>query len=156
MTSEAGVEVRIREAVRIDMAACASIVNDWIDATDWMPRMNDHTDVARYYETEVFRDRTVLVCIRQDRIAGFLNYDSEAMITALYVLADLRGCGIGKQLLDAAKVKIAGPISLWTYVLNVRAQTFYERERFVEVCRDDGGDTNEKLAEIQYLWSDPA
>lgn len=156
MTSDDRQDIKIRQAARADMSVCAAILNDWIDKTEWMPRVHDHADVVRWYETELFGSRTVLIAEREGKIDGYLAVDdSEPMITALYLRDGSCGGGIGKALLDAAKARLARPTTLWTFVENHRAQAFYKREGFVEVMRTDG-DNEEKLPDILFRWSGPA
>lgn len=75
----------------------------------------------------------------------------QSYVTALYVDAEARGLGIGKALLDHAKVNAAGELLLWTFVANTRAQRLYQREGFAEQRRSDG-DNEEGLPDILYRW----
>lgn len=65
--------IGIRRAEQTDMAACAGILNRWIDATAWMPRVHEHADVERYYAETVFAERIVLLAEDDGEIAGFLS-----------------------------------------------------------------------------------
>ena len=154
MTNEGAVNIQIRNAMLADMEHCARIYNDWVDRTAWMRRVHTHKDVLRWLETDGFKRRTVLVAEQIGQVVGYVSYDNAPMITALYVRDGCRGNGVDKQLLDAAKARIAGPTCLWTFVSNRRAQTFYLREGFVEERRTEG-DNEEKLPDIFYRWSGP-
>ena len=80
----------VRLAVCDDARPCAGIVNDWIDQTDWMPRMHPHHDVDRYYWDVVWKDRSVWVS--GDPVDGFLALDpKDRMVTALYVAQPGKG-----------------------------------------------------------------
>ena len=46
------INAAIRSARTQDIAACAAIVNSWIDETDWMPRCHSVEDVAQHYKPE--------------------------------------------------------------------------------------------------------
>jgi len=141
----------IRPAERTDMAACAGILNRWIDATPWMPRVHDHADVERYYADIVFAERRVIVAERKNDVAGFLALSDDRYVTALYIDAPHRGVGIGSQLVDAAKDLSPEELNLWTFEHNRDAQRFYQHQGF-EVVRRTDGDNEEKLPDILYRW----
>ncbi|MEM0935679.1 MAG: GNAT family N-acetyltransferase [Pseudomonadota bacterium] len=139
--------VQIREGRAEDAAAAAAILNAWIDATPWMPRIHSPADVARHYRETVFAERSVLVA--GDPIMGFLALDDgAACVTALYLSTP--GQGIGKALLDRAKVGRAR-LELWTFLDNRRARRFYAREGFAEIQRTDG-DNEEGLPDVLLRW----
>ncbi|WDZ75725.1 GNAT family N-acetyltransferase [Ensifer adhaerens] len=141
----------IRPAERTDMAACAGILNRWIDATPWMPRVHDHADVEHYYADTVFAERRVLLAEDAGKIAGFLSLSDDHHVTALYVDASHRGAGIGTRLIEAAKALSPDELSLWTFEHNREAQLFYEHQGF-EVVRRTDGDNEEQLPDILYRW----
>ncbi len=143
--------VEIRRAERGDMTACAGILNRWIDATPWMPRVHDHADVERFYADTVFAERTVLLAENDGTIAGFLSLAADNHVTALYIDASDRGSGIGTRLIEAAKALSPDELSLWTFEHNREAQRFYERQGFQAVSRTDG-DNEEQLPDILYRW----
>lgn len=141
----------IRPAERSDMAACAGILNRWIDATPWMPRVHDHADVERYYAETVFAERKVIVAERMNDVAGFLALSDDRYVTALYIDAPHRGAGIGSLLVDVAKNLSPEELNLWTFENNHPAQRFYESQGFQVVRRTDG-DNEEQLPDILYRW----
>ncbi|NSX56417.1 GNAT family N-acetyltransferase [Parasulfitobacter algicola] len=127
--------------------ACAAILNDWIDATSWMPRVHTHDGVAQYFEDVMFLQHDVFVLGRP--INGFLVLSPEGLVMALYVTTP--GCGIGSKLLTHAKTQRAH-LHLWTFQQNVDAQRFYKRQGFYEVRRTNG-DNEEGLPDILYEWT---
>ncbi|MEJ8475904.1 GNAT family N-acetyltransferase [Roseibium algae] len=142
----------VRLAKLFDMPACAKILNDWIDATDWMPRMHPHKDVERHYGEDVFPNRTVYFAENQDReAAGFLALSDSGYITAFYIAQKFRNAGLGSRLLGVAKAIYPQELKLWTFVANRNAQRFYQREGFHEELRT-AGDNEEGLADILYVW----
>lgn len=141
----------IRPAKLRDMSECAEIVNAWIDATKWMPRVHPREDVAVFYRETVFAKFQVFVAENDGHVAGMVALAPENTVSALYVHHDQRRKGIGKALLDRAKKEAAGPVELWTFVANQGAQLFYQREGFQEVRRT-GGDNEENLPDILYRW----
>jgi ribosomal protein S18 acetylase RimI-like enzyme len=146
------IEGLIRPARSQDMAACAAIMNNWIDETDWMPRVHTHEAVVRYYQQDVFTQRKVLVMDAANTIAGMAVLDiKDHMVTALYVARNFRNQGVGKMLLEKSKAELGDRVSLWTFQANVGAQKFYAREGFEEINRTDG-DNEEGLPDILMEW----
>ena len=141
----------IRAAMLRDMSECAEIVNAWIDATKWMPRVHPREDVAEFYRDTVFTRFEVFVAENDNHVAGMVALAPDNTVSALYVHASERGKGVGKALLDHAKKEASGPVELWTFAANCDAQAFYKREGFAEVGRTDG-DNEEKLPDILYRW----
>lgn len=137
----------IRRGKASDAPACAAILNDWIDDRDWMPRVHTRQDVVAFYQDFVFRKREVWVA--GDPVTGFLGLDPErGEVTTLYVATP--GCGIGKALLDHAKLGRAS-LTLWTFQTNDGARRFYAREGFREVAFTDG-ENEERLPDVQLRW----
>jgi len=137
----------VRAAEPRDAAACAAILNAWIDATDWMPRVHTSEDVEAYYAETAFPNRRVWVA--GDPVAGFMVIDrGEGQITALYVATP--GKGLGRAFVDLAK-SLHDRLELRTFVANARARRFYEREGFV-VVRRTAGDNEGGLPDLLYRW----
>ena len=145
------IDVNIRPARTQDLAACAGILNSWIDETDWMPRIHSAEDVVRYYRDVVYRDRKVLVVAAEERVVGMMALATDQTVTALYVKQGFRDQGVGHLLVEAAKREYPSHVQLWTFQKNIRARRFYEREGFVEINRTDG-DNEENLPDVLMEW----
>ncbi|MEM1431779.1 MAG: GNAT family N-acetyltransferase [Pseudomonadota bacterium] len=145
--SDVTTHARIRAARPDDAAACAAILNAWIDVRPWMPRVHTPQEVVDFYQDFVFVRRTVFVT--GEPLAGFIAIDAEgAVVTALYVATP--GQGLGKALLDHAK-KGRGALELWTFVANADARRFYAREGFRQI-RQTPGDNEEGLPDVLLRW----
>ncbi len=142
--------VTLRPAGPGDAVACAGILNDWIDATEWMPRIDRPEAVVKHYRETVLPEQRVWMAEAGGAVRGFLALDDARMITALYVAAGWRGRGVGCALLTMAKAQ-GGPLWLWTFEANRAAQAFYERAGFHAVRRTPG-DNEESLPDIFYQW----
>lgn len=135
----------IRRATADDAAACAAIVNDWIDATDWLPRSHSRAAIAKMIAAGIpLRE----FWVADDPIAGYLSFNTEAsQIMGLYTAQP--GDGIGKCLMDRVK-EGRDWMQLWSHAANLRAHDFYRREGFVEVeSRQAGVDG---IPEIRMEW----
>ncbi|MET1415666.1 GNAT family N-acetyltransferase [Roseibium sp. HPY-6] len=144
-------QYEIRKANRGDMPACGRILNDWIDETPWMPRVNSHEDVVRHHCEFVFENRTVFIADVLKTVTGFAATSSDGFVTGLYLAKDARGKGIGRSLLERLKEENPDGLKLWTFVANARGRKFYEREGFNEVRRTSG-ENEEKLPDILFAW----
>lgn len=71
----------------------------------------------------------VYVCEKSNKIVGFIGL-SENYIAGIFVASDFQSYGIGKSLLDYAKV-LRPELYLHVYQKNTRAVKFYQREHFV-------------------------
>ncbi len=140
----------IRTGRLSDAAACAAILNDWIDQTKWMPRVHSRRDVEHHYRTAVLAARSVFVAEEEGVVIGFIARDAADLITALYVDAAARGQGTGTRLLNAAKEN-RPQLALWTFVINRDARRLYMREGFTETRRTIG-ENEEGLPDILYEW----
>ncbi len=135
----------IRRAVPEDAAACARVVNDWVDRTDWMPRVISRETIEGYV-AKAMTEREIYVI--GDPVEGYLSLDPvTANIGALYL--DNPGRGYGKALMDRAK---AGRdyLQLWTHEPNEAAHRFYFREGFELVGRKPKGEDD--LPELRMEW----
>jgi ribosomal protein S18 acetylase RimI-like enzyme len=141
----------IRKAMSQDMAACAGILNDWIDEAEWMPRLHTRAAVVKHYQTDVASARHTLVAISGSRVRGFLTTTPDRFITALYVAQPSRRQGIGRVLLGRAKQDLGQVAMLYTFQANRGAQAFYARQGFVEINRTTG-DNEESLPDILLEW----
>jgi GNAT superfamily N-acetyltransferase len=118
----------LRRAVNADIPAIAAVVNGWIDATDWFPRVHPPEAIEGFIR-EAFPIREIWVI--GEPVEGYLSLDGAAgRVAALYCART--GAGIGKRLLDRAKLGRTR-LTLRTHRPNIAAQRFYVREGFVAV-----------------------
>lgn len=123
----------IRPATVADLPACAAIINDYIDATDWLPRIHSREQLAAFFTPELLARRTVLVAERGGDVVGYMTMSEDGMVPALYLSPPARGQGIGTMLLDRAKALSPARVELTMFEPNHAARRFYEREGFSEV-----------------------
>ena len=145
------IDASIRSARSQDMSTCADIFNEWVDETEWMPRVHSHADVKRYYQKDVLENRKVFVVASGARVVGMMALAQDKTVTALYVARNFRGQGVGRLLLDRAKMEFDTGVQVWTFQANEAARRFYAREGFEEINRTDG-DNEEGLPDVLLEW----
>lgn len=82
------------------------------------------------------------------RIKGFIGLESN-YIAGIFVCAEARSKGIGKQLMNYVKER-KSELSLRVYQKNTQAIRFYKREDFGIVR--EGTDENTNEAEYEMIW----
>lgn len=142
----------IRAAQPTDAGAIGAILSQFVDTTDWMPRLYSRAQELAFAGLMVDRG-WVNVIEPQGQgtgIAGFLAVDA-GYVHALYIACEQRGLGWGRRLLDHAKSD-AIRLELHTFAENRGAQRFYAREGFVEAGRGDGTQNDEGLPDVLLVW----
>ena len=139
----------LRDATPADAVPLAAILQDWIEASDFMPVLHDREKTEAFLEKLIGKGG-VRVAEVDDAPAGFLAL-SDGWITQVYPRPDRRGRGIGAALLGEAQAK-GGPLSLWCFQANTAARRFYLRHGFTETLRTDGAENAERLPDIRFDW----
>jgi len=132
-----------------DAPMIGAILSDWIDETDWMPRIHTRAQ-EQVFAADLVARGWVSVARSRGEVAGFLARNG-AEVVALYVARSARGCGVGTALLAQAKRR-SPRLALWTFQLNHAARAFYEAREFHEIARTGGAGNDEKLPDIRYAW----
>lgn len=143
----------VRRAAAPDLSACAAIINDYMDATDWLPRTVDRKTIEEMFAPALLNKRTIFVAEDGDAIIGYLSMDHEAgFIHALYLRPHAQNMGLGKALLDAAKDARPQGFELTVFEPNADAMRFYLREGLVEVPEGRKDDTEEGVPTVLMRW----
>lgn len=141
--------LKYRPAAACDGRACAEIVKDWSLETPWLGQLNEFESVVQWWTGCLQYVDTSWVCEENGKVLGFCVRQDDN-ITGLYVSRDARGRGIGKHLLDMAKVDREW-ITVWAYEQNPRARKFYRREGCVEISRETEEGTG--LIDVEHRWT---
>ncbi len=133
------------------------ILLDWVEQTDWMPRIHPRESYAEFAamlcevsEVTLARETRGEPGGEPGRVLGFIARQDED-VQALYVAGFARRRGVGKALLEQAKACCAR-LGLWTFQANTGARRFYRREGFREDRRTDGAGNDEKLPDVHLAW----
>ena len=147
-------EVVIEPARPDDLAACAAVVNDYIDETPWLPRVQERAEIEAVFAPELLEKRRILVVRQRGEVAGYMSIDpSVSVVTAIYLRAGMRGSGVGARMLDAAKRMMPQGFELSVFEPNADALRFYARQGLVEVPERRNESTEEGIATLTMRWS---
>lgn len=141
----------IRPATVDDLRACATIINDYIDATEWLPRVKSREEIAGFFTPELLQKRTVLVADAGGEIAAYVSI-ADGWLYAIYVAPGHRGAGLGRLLLDHLKQRFPEKLELTVFEPNADARRFYEREGFHEVPEGRVDNTDEGIPVLLMRW----
>ena len=140
----------LRAARSTDAGAVGGILSEFIDTTDWMPRIHTRAEDLSFAGMMIARN-WVTVAEEEGAVQGFAACDG-ADLNALYVAGHARRRGIGSALLSTLK-ESRKMLELWTFQRNTQAQKFYIRHGFIEIERSDGARNDEKLHDVRYVWN---
>lgn len=139
----------LRPATPTDAGAVGAIMSEFIDTTDWMPRVHTRAEDLSFAGNMIARG-WVTVAQGADGVVGFAAHDG-ADLNALYVARAVRGRGVGTALLGYV-MQQRPEVTLWTFEANALAQRFYRRHGFAEIGRGDGSANDEGLPDIRFHW----
>lgn len=114
--------------------------HDFVPAKYW-------TDNFEYVK-RILPGSTVFVFKERSEILGFIGI-SEGYIAGIFVRADVRSGGIGRELLNHVK-RFHTKLTLHVFEKNAGAIKFYERERFIILSAQTDEGTGE--IELKMLW----
>jgi GNAT superfamily N-acetyltransferase len=134
----------IRQATAVDASWCARLLGDWVRETGWMPVLHSREEDLGFVAGLIARTEVLVA------EGGFLARERDEVL-ALYLAPEVRGRGVGKALLDAAKER-RERLTLWVFQRNAGALRFYAREGFAEVERTDGARNDERLPDVRMVW----
>ncbi|MFT6091416.1 MAG: GNAT superfamily N-acetyltransferase [Sulfitobacter sp.] len=133
----------------LDAGAVGAILSEFVDTSDWMPRIHTRAEDIAHAARMIDLGR-VHVAEDNGKVVGFCARNGDDL-DALYVASEKRGQGVGAALLRHAQT-VVDRLELWTFQANEGAQRFYLRHGFVELQRTDGSGNDERLPDIQYEW----
>ena len=112
--------------------------------------IHSFTEHKNFFIRSLEKNNQVYLALNDEKVIGLIVFD-EAKVSQLYIHNDFQNRGIGKNLLDIAKSKSKGILTLFTFDINKKAQRFYERNGFKIIGRNY--ENEEKLDDIQYEWN---
>ncbi len=141
----------IRTAQLNDANAIAEVGR--ISRRHFLPYLPDLHSVAEdraFMREVVMTTCTVNVVEDHSAVVGFCAY-REGWVDHLYLLPSHVGRGLGKRLLNMAKVQQAR-LQLWVFQQNKQAIRFYLSQGFRRVLETDGSGNAERTPDALYEW----
>ena len=144
--------IAIRKADLGDVLHIVDVFNVTRSKMNYLPVIHTPKEIEDFFATLV-KNGTIIVALYNKEIVGFMEI-KDGWLNHLYILPSFQNKGIGKRLLDEAKLKSPKGISLMVFEDNKDAMKFYEREGFLLVeKRNQGQTTNEEhLPDRKYSW----
>lgn len=96
------------------------------------------------------KDNEIYIAVDNSKVVGLIAFNKNE-VNQLYIHNDFQGKGLGKRLLDMAKINSDGRLTLYTFEINYKAQRFYDRNGFKVISR--GHENEENLDDIKYEWT---
>lgn len=122
-------------------------------------RIGELSGQLNYFCSIEPRNIRVVIDETSSTLAGFMARNLREL-DHLYIDVEYQGLGLGTQLLNEAKSGASEGLELYTFQKNLRAQSFYLSNDFIEEARGFAAqETNpwasspEDLADIKYRWT---
>ena len=138
----------IRPARDLDAGALGAILSDFVEVTDWMPRLHSRAEDISF-AAKLIAGHSVFGW-GVDRSLGFIALHQNS-IDALYVRNDQHGQGYGSALIQYAQ-SIRDELELCTFQQNTPARRFYAKHGFSEVKFTDGSGNDEGSPDVYLTW----
>ena len=121
-----------------------------------IPPLVHGDDEVRHWMRGVLDEQEVWLAHTGDgAVAGLMVLEGD-WVGQLYLDPAWTGRGLGTRFLELAKQRQPGGLQLWTFVSNVRAQRFYERNGFNVEEQTDGSGNEEHAPDLRYVWRQSA
>jgi GNAT superfamily N-acetyltransferase len=147
--TSAGIE--LRRAIQADADAVADVYLDSFHATYSFPLAHTDSEVRAWIRDAVVARQETWVAVDGARIVAMMVVAPDNL-DQLYVAPDRLGIGIGRRLLERARERSPGGLTLYTFQVNRRARRFYERNGFVVDALGDGSANEERQPDVRYVW----
>ncbi len=141
-------EWKIRKAERDDSAALAEIARAASDGLGFVPNLHTPGE-DRAFVAGLILGAEVWVA-EAEKVLGFIAVTGK-IVPSLFVTPGHQGQGIGSALLAVAQVGRT-ELSLHCFQQNTQALAFYAKHGFVEISRDDAGQNEEGLPDVELHW----
>jgi GNAT superfamily N-acetyltransferase len=143
--------ITLRRATALDATAVAEVFLTSFHATYAFPLAHTDDEVRRWIRDQLIPCSETWVADHNGRVVAMMVV-APGHLDQLYVAPDRLGDGIGRRLVELAKERSPGGLSLWTFQVNDRARRFYERNGFVAMEFTD--DSNEeRQPDVRYEWT---
>lgn len=118
------------------------------------PPVHDDDDVRRWMRDDFMPRAEVWFAVDEDDAPlAILALEADDWLEQLYVLPEAQGRGIGRALVEHAKLQRPAGLQLWAFESNAPARAFYEANGFVAAEFTDGSGNEERAPDVRYVWA---
>ena len=118
------------------------------------PPVHDADDTRRWMRDDFLpKSESWFAVDEDDTPLALLSLEGDDWLEQLYVLPAAQGQGIGRALVEHAKLRRPGGLQLWAFASNAPARAFYEVNGFVAVEFTDGAGNEERAPDVRYRWT---
>lgn len=153
MTEAESTTVALRRATPHDASAVADVfLAAFYGTYDFRLAHSDEEVRGWVAENLVPTQETWVAEDTDGRIVAIMALGGDDELEQLYVDPSHLGRGIGSAFVALAKQRRPGGLDLYTFQVNSRARSFYEKHGFVLVDLNDGSRNEEKQPDVRYHW----
>ena len=143
------VKVQLVKGVASDAAEISQVLEDWAEATSWLPTVDSAIERANY-GLWLLEHTQVTILRYNSQFVGFLALEGN-IVQSLYIKAAFQRLGFGQAAINYAQEQY-NELKLWVFQANTDAQKFYQKLGFEALDTTDGQDNDYGLPDIFYLW----
>ena len=145
-------KVQLLKGVASDVAEINQTLEDWADATSWLPTVHSAIERADYGRW-LLEHTQVTILQYNSQFVGFLALEGN-IVQSLYIKAGFQRLGFGQAAINYAQKQYT-ELRLWVFQANTDAQKFYQKLGFEPLETTNGQDNDYFLPDIFYLWKLP-
>jgi len=146
------VTVQLVKGVASDAAEISQILEDWAEATSWLPTVDSAIERADYGRW-LLEHTQVTILRYNSQFVGFLALEGN-IVQSLYIKVAFQRLGFGQAAINYAQKQYT-ELRLWVFQANTDAQKFYQKLGFEPLETTNGQDNDYFLPDIFYLWKLP-
>ena len=146
------VKVQLVKGVTSDAAEISQTLEDWAEATSWLPTVDSAGERADY-GLWLLEHTQVTILRYNSQFVGFLALEGN-IVQSLYIKAAFQRLGFGQAAINYAQEQCS-ELKLWVFQANTDAQKFYQKLGFEALETTNGQDNDYGLPDIFYLWELP-
>ena len=147
--------VELRRAQAGDVAEIAELfIASQKDALPFLAALHTPQETRGFIANQVFPLSEMWVAEDAGRIVGMMAIVG-VHIDHLYLLPGTYRRGIGTMLLNKAKERSQGRLTLYAFQVNTRARAFYEHHGFKPIEYGDGSGNEAREPDVLYEWRGP-
>ena len=144
--------VQLVKGVASDAAEISQILEDWAEATSWLPTVDSAIERADYGRW-LLEHTQVTILRYNSQFVGFLALEGN-IVQSLYIKVAFQRLGFGQAAINYAQKQYT-ELRLWVFQANTDAQKFYQKLGFEPLETTNGQDNDYFLPDIFYLWKLP-